>query len=376
MALERRQLYRAYEEARNAGLASVCFGLIFFRMIVDKFLRKTKSSLNTSQDRNREVQCDFQDAIVSSHIRVLRRRFERSIEALECYLDSHPLQLRELEYLEDPTSIWLQNKLRTTDKPELTLHEALRWIAITFLRDLSYGRDLEIHLAILMCSPRKRRYLMPLFRFFRNRLYCVVTRFSVALLLWLQLVETNGSNLMTGVLLLVLCVDGVFCSMFYTLESRRIEVKTRGKQGDEKTITIPGVLHFRHVAAWSYMLLLALACCIFLPEAWSGVEVPASSNTVVLLVPLLVILQNEEIWLACLLFVEAISSAGEIAYIWFCLLLLLSGQSCVLLHGRFSTGDDFVDNQFQDFYHAVSTISVFLIDGQCLPHVTRSMTFG
>jgi hypothetical protein len=46
----------------------------------------------------------------------------------------------------------------------------------------------------------------------------------------------------------------------------------------------------------------------------------------------------------------------------------------VLLHGRFSTGDDFVDSQFQDFYHALSTISVFLIDGQCLPHVTRSMT--
>ena len=65
---------------------------------------------------------------------------------------------------------------------------------------------------------------------------------------------------------------------------------------------------------------------------------------------------------ACFLFVDAVKAAGSIVYIFWCLLLLLGGMSTVLLHGQYATGDDYIDSQYRDFFHSLSTMSVFLVD--------------
>ena len=357
MVLERRQLYREYEKARNAGLAAVCFGLVLMGMVIDKFMKKTKSSLLHSMDQNSALQDDFEDALESTHIRILRERFEMSIEALECWLGARPIQLQELQQLD--ASNWLQTK--STDAQELSIDESLQWVAISFLQDLAHSRDVELHLALLLCGPMQRRVLIPLFRFFSCRSYWTVTRLSLALLLWLQLVENNTSTMVKGALIVLLCLDGIVCCMFHTLQSRRVVIKTRDFQGEEKDIVAPGITHAPLIAAWLYLMLLAVAF-----YSWANAENEAPSNTVSYVVPVLVILQNEDIWPACFLFVQAVEAAGSIVYIWVCLLLLLSGQACVLLHGQFNTGDDYTDSQFEDFFHSLSTISVFLIDGEDL----------
>ena len=37
-------------------------------------------------------------------------------------------------------------------------------------------------------------------------------------------------------------------------------------------------------------------------------------------------------------------------------------MAVVLLHGQYTTGDDYTDSQFRDFFHSMSTMSVFLVD--------------
>ena len=122
-----------------------------------------------------------------------------------------------------------------------------------------------------------------------------------------------------------------------------------------KLVGVPGRLKTRTQASFCYMMLLVLAL-----SAHHTSSIPGHAGSYI--APLLVLLRNEDIWPACFLFIDAVKAAGPIIYIWLCLLLVVSGMSVLLLHGQYSTGDDYTDSQFRDFYHALSTMSVFLVD--------------
>ena len=201
---------------------------------------------------------------------------------------------------------------------------------------------------------------MPLFRFFSTWLYWAACNFGLSALLWLELVETGVPIWPKALLLSLLCADGGLCCMFYCLQSKTVEVETEDFHGAAKTITVPGGLDTRCTAAWLHMLLLSIATANCLSGLWGD---NSGTNFLSYIAPLLILLRNEDIWPACFMFIQAVGAAGPMVYLWLCLLLLLSGMGCVLLHGQYSTGDDYTDSQFYDFYHALSTMSVFLIDG-------------
>ena len=223
MALERRQLYREYEEARNTGLAAVCFGLVFMGLILDKLMDKTKASLLHTCERNQKIKEEFTDSMESPYVKALKERFGMGIQTLACYLESDPIQISDIWYLDglfqtSPIEVY------HIDKQELSLHEALQWVSLSFLQDLAYHRDMELHMSLLLCSPTNRRWLVPLFRVFSSQLYWFGTILLLAAVLWFELVESDTPSIVNSVLLAFLCVDGVLCCTFYTIQSWRFEV--------------------------------------------------------------------------------------------------------------------------------------------------------
>ena len=339
MALERRQFYSEYEQARNTGLALVCFGLVFMGMIVTKFMNKTKENLLHSCDRNREVENDFEDALEGPHIKLLRRRFEKSAEALECYIKSAPIKTRDLQCLEG------RSHSNPAAKQELLTNEALQWVAVSLLQDLALGNDIELHFAILLCSPGKRLCLMPLFRCFNAKSYWWLSSSTLSTLLWLQMVESGVPGWTKAALLVLICVDGALLSMFHSIRAWSFEINSQDCQGATKVVIVPGTFNSRVGAAWLYAALAVAAATTHMSAMGTDIK---SSNTVAYILPVLILLRYEEIWPACFVFAEAVSAAGPIVYIWLCVLLLLSGMTSVLLHGKYTTGDDYTDSQFYD----------------------------
>ena len=288
MALERRQLYREYEEARNTGLAAVAFGLIFMGLILDKFFDKTKSVLLHTEDRNKKIMESFEDSMESSYVKLLKQRFGLCIQTLAWHLESYPIQTSDLYYLD---GIFQTNNLELDigDKQELSLHEALRWVSISLLQDLAHQRDMELHLAILLCTPFKRRWLVPLFRIFSSEIYWLGTIVLLAALLWFELVEPDASPTVKSVLLALLCADGILCCIFSTIQSWRFEASTQDISGVIKLVVVPGRLKRRIQASFFYMVLLVIASC-----AHHTAFVPSQAGCYI--IPLLILLRNEDIW--------------------------------------------------------------------------------
>ena len=286
MALERRQLYREYEEYRNTGLATICFGLIFLGLILDKVTDKAKSSLLHTCDRHMEIQEKFEDAMESPFVKGLRTRFSQTIQTLKCHLERHPIRISDLKYLDGLTAETSRGKGADDDESELSLHEALRWVAVSFLHDYAQQRDIELHLALLLCSPVTRTWLIPLFRVFSSRTYWLGTSSLLGALLWLQLVETGSYSITNGFLLGLLCIDAVLFGAFHTIQSWRLEVKTQDISG---VFQLVARRKTRFTAAWLYMLLLFLAF-----SAQHTSQLP--NSMVAYITPLLVLLRNEDIW--------------------------------------------------------------------------------
>ena len=288
MALERRQLYREYEEARNTGLAAVCFGIIFLGLVLDKIMDKTKSNLLHTLDQNKRIQEGFSDSMESPYVKERKQRFAMCIKTLTCHLKSNPIQTNELRYLD---GLFQSNpvELDMVDKQELSLHEALRWISISFLQDLLHHRDIELHLAILMCAPFKRCWLVPLFRVFSSQLYWFGTTVLLLLVLWFELVDADAPSTIKTVLLAFLCVDGLLCCTLYTIQSWRFEVKTQDISGVVKLVIVPGRLKTRIQASFFYMFLLVTTFC-----AHHTAFVPSQAGCYI--IPLLFLLRNEDVW--------------------------------------------------------------------------------
>ena len=367
MSFDRAQLYSEYEKARNSGLAAICFGLVFIGLFVDKIFRKTKESLLHTFDRQRTVFQDFQEMTENPQIKSLRARLEICIQALEYHLQEHPFRRSQMPYLEYSTTPPFQSEAENISDQELSTPEALQSIAIGFLQDLTHGRDVEVHLALLLCSAAHRTWLMPLFRVSSSWLCQVAVRTSLFAMLWLELVDTGVSSVAKGVFLGALLVDASLRAMFGAIQSRSIAVDSKSQHAPATgsllsglLVIVPSRLRTPFGAKCVYLLLLLIGVgeVLWAPEAPSGLTWLVSY-----IAPVLVLLRNEDIWPALGLFLDAIGAAGSIVYIMAILLLMLSGMTNVLLHGVFSTNNYAVDSQFQDFYRSLSTLSVYLIDG-------------
>ena len=291
MALQRRQLYGKYEEVRNTGIAVVLFGLIFVGLIVDKFMDKTKSRLKLTHRRNKKICENFEETMESPFVKAMRKRFHTSIQALECHLELHPVRLSDLKYLDSSAyDSFLGNATLSAGRQELSKQEALQWVAISFMQDLSLQRDTETHLALLLCGSTFRLWLMPLFRAFSTWWYWWAVSILLGGVLWL---EMHGSTwqiiaLFDGwletVLLALLCVDAILCCLFYT-----IKCKPRHISGTlDKVVTVPGTIQIRFIAGCLYLLLVVAALV-----AHTLVE---HSSIVAYSAPLLVLLRNDNIW--------------------------------------------------------------------------------
>ena len=289
MALERGQFYQEYEESRNIGIAAVAFGLIFVGLVVDKFTDKTKETLTHTCDRNKKIHQNLEDTKESKYIKALRERFETSVQALECHLELHPIPVCDLKFLDSFVYSSFMNNVRTTTKLELSQEEALQWIAVSFLQDLAQQRDMEVHLALLLCGPSYRCWLVPLFRVFSTRMYWYGASMMLAAVLWLELIETGvsetGASVPKTILLALVCIDAILCCLFYTLQCKPHIINGV----HDKLVAVPGTLQPRLVATWFYLMLAFIA--LFAP-AISFLP----SNTVAYITPLLVLLRNEDIW--------------------------------------------------------------------------------
>ena len=320
MSLARPQLSMKYEQARNIGVATVCFGVIFIGVIVDKIMLKTKESLLHTFDRNKQVFVDFQEIIENREIKALRERLGLSVEAFERHLQQHPI------HRTDATSSSFQSVL--------SMQEVLQSTAVSFLSDLANGRDAELHLALLLCAPSCQCWLMPLFRAYSSLLYRITVQISLFLVLWLQLVDSHRvSSVALGALLGVLLLDAILHCMMCTIQSRQIVVE--GDSQSQRTLDIamvPWRLKTRQGVACLNVLLLVISLAIYLAYL-SGTT--GGYRLVSYVAPVLVLVRSEEIWPAINLFLNAIGAAGHIVYIWVCLLLLLSAMA--VCHAMFVT---------------------------------------
>ena len=79
------------------------------------------------------------------------------------------------------------------------------------------------------------------------------------------------------------------------------------------------------------------------------------------MLPVILLLRNDSLWPETFVFISAVAASAPVAYLWLCVTLVLAGMLTVLLHGQYVTGDYYTDNQFEDFFTSISTISVYMI---------------
>ena len=77
----------------------------------------------------------------------------------------------------------------------------------------------------------------------------------------------------------------------------------------------------------------------------------------------MLVIRNEVVWRQCITLGHAIASTSPLLALWFYVLFLVAAWSLVLLNGQFETKKYGQDVQFQDFYHSLVTILVYMIGG-------------
>ena len=86
-------------------------------------------------------------------------------------------------------------------------------------------------------------------------------------------------------------------------------------------------------------------------------------NTANYMFTIMLISRNDQLWPAYIKFSQAVLNASSVAYLFICMVMVLGGMTLVLLHGKYHTGDFYLDSQWVDYWHCVETMLIFLIGG-------------
>ena len=78
----------------------------------------------------------------------------------------------------------------------------------------------------------------------------------------------------------------------------------------------------------------------------------------------MLMLRNEDMWPSLNIFTAALFAAGSVVYLFFTLVIVLSALVTVLLHGEYTTGDFYTDNQYTDFLQSLTTMFIYLATGE------------
>ena len=272
------------------------------------------------------------------------------ITGLEQCLKQQPMRRAELHDLEDGEHTEHQShglQLSISNSEQLSMSsncdqllstsESLQRFAVTLLHDSVANRDVELHLALLLNmlnSGEKRGVLLRVFEIVSTRYYRAAVN-SLLIALILIGVAEDFERQYTGPLLSILLVDMLVQMYLHFLVLKPVQVND--------TVLIPWrlfTLNPRLISIIAYPSLLAAVTVILL----AGQDVVDSDHANYIL-PSLFVLRNERMWPSIVIFASSIFAAAPVAYLFLCLLLVITVMATVLLHGKLDTGGFYEDNQ-------------------------------
>eukprot|EP00656_Telonema_subtile_P049577 TRINITY_DN6198_c0_g4_i1.p1 TRINITY_DN6198_c0_g4~~TRINITY_DN6198_c0_g4_i1.p1 ORF type:complete len:2110 (-),score=325.82 TRINITY_DN6198_c0_g4_i1:69-6398(-) len=365
MSLERLQFHRTYDETRSRAVALILVGLILISLAVELGTRKKHLRFVSTKHFDRRVYKRFQQFYEGPDEYYVR--LQAQLQALRQHLDRNPtshLALSrlaahansaavDLENGESPVGI-KQTTLRLSElrgTAQITTCEALDVVGQMLLLDLAHGIDAELHIFLLMSSARVQSHLIPLLRLVSQQWYMIAVNTALSSLLALGWLGWPVLPLQIVLALGLLADAALVCA----LGSQRVRSFEYTPEGETELRAIPRMYDLRTVTVWVYGALLLVVLILF---ALMG---DAADSVADYAYPLILILRNEAIWSECIVFVYALAGARRVAYLWLRVLIVVAGMATVLLHGQFDTGDYYVDMEFYDFYHSITTVSIYLL---------------
>ena len=215
--------------------------------------------------------------------------------------------------------------------------------ASLFLEDALSQRDAKLRLAISSRSTTTQSLLLPLFMLVNAPAYGV--GFDCAFIAGMLICWTDVNWTVVEIMLLLFLVADVITSIILSRMISNARGDARMKRRKKSNLTAFSI----------YVLLLAglvFSCCV------NQLEFDRSVNYVL---PIMFLLHSPALWPEMVTFVRAVVSAGPAAHLWAYILIVASAMMVVLLNGKFTSGDYFVDRQFADFYQSISTLSIYML---------------
>ena len=347
MSFDREQLYRIYDRTKSNILAIVLVFIVVIGVAITQASRILLINPERQRVHKEKVYGRFLETKTSAFVDELRARLCTCIRALRVHLGAHPILHSQLDHLEGIAT--------SHNDREISAEEALHRVGLTFLHDLALGRDTELHLALLLCDHQWRVILIFLFRCFSTEFWLLGANGLLVALVWLGW-RDEIIPVVQSIMLLLCLIDTVLHTLFKVLRSRGFEVNSGG---DDGPIVIPWRVQNRMIASVIYPILFLVGCA----STIARMDDSDIHNTANYMFVIMLILRNDQMWPAYTKFGEAVLNASSIAYLFMCMVLVLSGMVMVLLRGQYTTGDFYLDNQWEDYWHSADNTLIFLMGG-------------
>ena len=298
---------------------------------------------------------EFDDDDFGSSVQLVNRRVQPYMEMLEAWVrEKHGAQHASVSAREDAISA------------------TMRAIALNFMNDAQQGRDAIVRVKLLLLLPQIPQFYycckfpnFPIWSYFNSTsseiIFGILTLISIILQFDVSAsYDRHAMYVLQGVILTLLGIDILFTAFFSYISIRQTVKQESHIEGDTR-MKFEAALQVVPLPLMWLLLMVGWACS----RNTFGEDLGADWQSVGLIIlPGLIILRWKSITQALMAFMCSIYFATYVLQLFVFLLLTSSAMSCLLLQGKYETGDFYTDNQYSDFSTSITTMFIFLSSGE------------